>query len=60
MADLRSGLNFLVWILLLFIDILRGVQRMAGRAAAPYALSPSAIVQCWLGPSPWEAQGKAQ
>lgn len=40
LAYLRSGLDFQVWILLLFIDILRGVQRMAGNAAAPQVLSP--------------------
>lgn len=40
LAYLRSGLDFQVWILLLFIDILRGVQRMAGNAAAPQVLGP--------------------
>ena len=37
---LRSDLDFQGWILLLFIDILRGVQRMAGNTAAPQVLSP--------------------
>lgn len=40
LAYLRNGLDFQVWILLLFTDILRGVQRMAGNAAAPQVLSP--------------------
>lgn len=44
LAYLRSDLDFQVWILLLFIDIPRGVRRMAGNAAAPQALGLDAIV----------------
>lgn len=40
LAHLRRGLDSQVWILLLFIDILRGEQRMAGSEVAPAALTP--------------------